>query len=241
MKISICTQIKNRLYQFSKTFNENIETIKKYSDIEWIIVDYGSSDGLNKYIEEYVNQYDFIKYYRTIDKDTEYSIPIAKNLAARLSSGDFILNLDCDNFLDNIIEKIKETNTNIGVFCNEYLKGTYGRIGVHRDIYIKVGGYDEYFFPAAVHDNDLILRCQSIGYEFLDVPSKKPSISNLKEDTIININNNQKITWEEMKEYNIIIMNYNAKKRVINSNNNIFTPCSLVLNFKDTIQKTHEF
>jgi len=236
MKISICTQIKNRLIQFEETFIKNLETIKKNTNIEWIIVDYGSTDGLSKYIQNYVEKYGFIKYYIAVEYVQSYSIPVAKNFAARLSSGDFLFNLDCDNFLDNIIDEIRATDQ--GVFCNEDQKGTYGRIGLHKDIFVKIGGYDENFYPAGVHDNDLILRAKYLNYEFKNVPSVSEPVSNDKLDTIRYL---ESLSYEKMKEYNEIIMKYNEKKKILNPNNNIFTPCYFVLNFKDYVKKTNMF
>jgi len=236
MKISICTQIKNRLIQFEETFIKNLETIKKNTGVEWIIVDYGSTDGLGKYIQNYVEKYDFIKYYIAVEYFQSYSIPVAKNFAARLSSGDFLFNLDCDNFLDNIIDEIRATDQ--GVFCNEDQRGTYGRIGLHKETFVKIGGYDENFYPAGVHDNDLILRAKYLNYEFKNIPSVSEPVSNDKLDTVRYL---ESISYEKMKEYNEIIMKYNEKKKIINPNNNIFTPCYFVLNFKNYVKKTNMF
>jgi predicted glycosyltransferase involved in capsule biosynthesis len=236
MKISICTQIKNRLVQFEQTFIKNLEIIEKNTDIEWVIVDYNSTDGLSKYIKNYVEKFNFIKYYAAVECVQKYSIPVAKNFAARLSSGEFLFNLDCDNFLDNIIEEIRATDQ--GVFCHEYQKGTYGRIGLHKNIFVKIGGYDENFYPAAVHDNDLILRAKYLNYNFKNVPSISDAISNDKFDTVRYLEN---ISYEKMKEYNEIIMKYNEKKKILNPNNDIFTPCYFVLNFKHYVKKTNRF
>ena len=236
MKISICSQIKNRLYQFSKTFPKNIETLKNSRDIEWIIVDCESSDGLDQYLKEYLIQYDFLKYYRTINYNEDYSIPVAKNFAARLSSGDYLFNLDTDNFLDNIIDEIRSTDK--GVHCSEYLKGTHGRIGMSREVFVKLGGYDENFYPAGVHDNDIMLRAKYLDYSFKDVPNITPAIYNNKDDTVKNFN---KLNWEKMREYNEIIMLYNEKKKVLNPNLNNHKSCSFELNFKENIEKTNEF
>lgn len=236
MKISICSQVKNRLYQFSKTFLKNVETLEKYQDVEWIIVDVESSDGLDQYIQEYLESYPYVKYYRTNNFKEHYSIPVAKNFAVRLSTGDYVFNLDIDNYLDNIIDEIKSTDQ--GVHCHEYLKGTHGRIGMSREIFVKIGGYDEYYYPAGVHDNDILLRARSLGYAFKHIPSFSQPISNSKLDTVKNCND---MSWEKMKEYNEIIMKYNEKKKIVNPNNGIFTPCSFVYNLKETIEKSHEF
>ena len=234
MKISVCSQIKNRLYQFSKTFLKNAETLEKYRDVEWVIVDCGSTDGLSEYIWEYLEKYNFIKYYQAID--FKYSIPIAKNFSVRFSTGDYVFNLDCDNYLDNIIDEIKSTKQ--GIHCHEYLKGTHGRIGMSKEIFIKIGGYDENFYPAGVHDNDIMLRANYLDYKFKHIPSITFPVPNTKKDTVKDFKN---IDWTTMVKYNEIIMRYNEKKKILNPNNNIFTSCSFIFNLKDTVEKTNEF
>jgi len=233
LKISICTQIKNRLYQFRKTFNKNINILKNKKNVEWIIVDCESSDGLDEYLSGYINRYNFIKYYRTINFN--YSIPIAKNFAARLSTGNYIFNLDCDNFLDNIIDEILATDQ--GVNCNEYLTGSHGRIGMHREIFKQVSGYDENFYPAAVHENDIMLRCGHLGYSFKNIPSVSKAIPNSKIDTVKYFGD---MTWKKMRELNEIIMKDNEIKKIIKVNNN-FTPCSFTFNLKQHVEKNNEF
>lgn len=238
MPISVCTQIKNRLYQFCETFPENAAIIQACpAVVEWVIVDYASSDGLEKYLHKYLVQYPFLQYYRVVPDAQTYSIPIAKNLAVRLSTGDFVFNLDCDNFLDNVLEEIQQTDQ--GVYCDEGYIGTYGRIGMHRDVFKQIGGYDESFYPAAVHDNDLLLRCQHINYTFKHVPSMTPAIQNGKTETVQNFF--LTLSWDEMRIHNTNIMQANFKKKLINPNVRGFTPCTVLKNFQQKIVKTHEF
>jgi hypothetical protein len=44
-----------------------------------------------------------------------------------------------------------------------------------------------------------------------------------------------------MVKYNQVIMKYNEKKKLLNPNNDIFTPCSFLYNLKDPVEKTNEF
>jgi glycosyltransferase involved in cell wall biosynthesis len=212
-----------------------METLGQYQDIEWIIVDCGSTDNLSEYIAEYLEKYSFVKYYQALD--FKYSIPIAKNFAVRFSSGDYVFNLDCDNYLDNIVDEIRSSDQ--GVHCHEYLKGTHGRIGMSKEIFVKIGGYDENFFPAGVHDNDIILRANYLDYKFKSIPSITPPVSNSKKDTIKDFG--EGMDWETMVKYNEIIMRYNEKKKILNPNNGVFTSCSFIYNLKDTVEKTNEF
>jgi predicted glycosyltransferase involved in capsule biosynthesis len=49
-----------------------------------------------------------------------------------------------------------------------------------KEIFIKIGGYDENFYPAGVHDNDIMLRAKYLDYSFKDVPNITPAIYNNK-------------------------------------------------------------
>ena len=168
-----------------------------------------------------------IHYYKTLDY-IKYSIPVSKNFAARLSSGDFIFNLDIDNYLDNVIDEIFKLDIDVGVFCNVFGKGIYGRVGCHRHIMERVGGYDESFLPAASHEGDLMERCKFLGYSFKDIMPQKGAILNSKEDTVRWCERN--ISWEEMELSNRQKAKYNILNKIIFPNNS-FINCRFVYNF----------
>ena len=108
-----------------------------------------------------------------------------------------------------------------------------------KEIFIKIGGYDENFYPAGVHDNDIMLRVNCFDYKFKNIPSITSPVSNSKKDTVKDFGD--RIDWETMVKYNEIIMRYNEKKKIFNTNNGIFNRCSFIYNLKDTIEKTNEF
>jgi hypothetical protein len=233
--ITICTQIKNRFYQFEQTFNHNISIINKYDNVNWTIVDIQSNDGLENFFEQFLKSYDHnnINYYKIIN-NIDYSIPISKNFSLRLSTGHFLFNLDADNYLDGCVDKILSLDDNTGIQCSVFKKGIYGRIGAHSDKLKIVGGYDESFLPAGSHDIDLINRLTLIGYHCRHFKCQKLPVPNSKQDTIINFSNNT-LSWDEMN-------NINKKKREINKKNKniypnkIFTNASFIHNFKNIIK-----
>ena len=65
MKISICSQVKNRLHQFKQTFEHNFATVNRYSNVEWNIVDINSNDGLDNFLDTYISN-DKIQYYKAL-------------------------------------------------------------------------------------------------------------------------------------------------------------------------------
>lgn len=224
MKISICTQIKNRLHQFQDTFYKNLETINKYDNIEWVIVDINSTDTLKQFIKYNISPK--INYFECIDT-INYSIPIAKNFAYRLTCGQYIFNLDADNFLGSVIDKIIELNYS-PIYCNKFGTGVYGRIGCNRDIIKMVGGYDESFLPAGHHEQDFMSRCNLINVYFTHVDADDLPLQNTKQDTIANIDTN--ISWYTMNDANKSKTKNNFENKIINPNI-YFTKCNFIHNF----------
>lgn len=233
-KISICTQIKNRLYQFKETFYKNLQVIDQYENIEWNIVNINSTDKFKEFICS--NMSSKINYFECIDQ-IEYSIPISKNFSFRLSSGDYIFNLDADNFLGSIIDKIIQYQY-IPIFCNKFRLGVYGRIGCDKEIIKKTGGYDESFLPAGHHEQDFIARCNLINYNFTHVDCDEIPLQNTKEDTIKNTNLN--IPWGFMNKINTIKKNTNIANNIVNPNKK-HMQANFIHNFDKIIQLSENF
>lgn len=223
-KITICSQIKNRLHQFTHTLNHNLNKIYSYDNVNWNIVDINSSDGLEEFIRPYIS--DKIRYYKCIDT-LNYSIPIAKNLSVRLSDGDYVFNLDIDNFLDSAIDSVISNNFT-GIYCNVFKKGVFGRIGCSRSIFKEMRGYDESFDPAAYHEPDFINRCSLVNYRFTHIDCKAGAILNSKIDTVKNTNSDK--TWEEM-----LIANKKISDNISRDINNSFQECKFLYNFQEEI------
>ena len=109
--------------------------------------------------------------------------------------------------------------TVIHQFGNEWGDGTYGRIAMSKANFLKLGGYDESFEPAAGQDMDLLLRAQLMRLACIHLVDKPYSsaIQNTKEETIINTSS--KLTWEEMIErnYQLSLKNITSGKLVANA------------------------
>jgi len=179
---------------------------------------------------------DRVHYHRTLNYHS-YSIPVAKNLAVRLSSGDYVFNLDIDNYIGNATSQIKSLGTKIGVCCDIFKRGVYGRIGCSRKIFNIVGGYDESFLPAGKHDTDFISRCKLINYYFKHIPCMINPISNSKIETTLNTGSD--LNWDNMNDLNGEKMKYNIKNK-IHCPNKKFTSCDLEYNFTKKITLSEE-
>lgn len=79
-------------------------TSQDYNDLEIIIVDDGSIDNTEKEILEFTEKYENIKYY----KKENTGVADTRNFGIEKSSGDYILFLDDDDYLDNNLLKTLE-------------------------------------------------------------------------------------------------------------------------------------
>jgi len=101
-KISFCTTCKDRFWQIRQTLPINLEKASAFKDrVEFILVDFGSQDGLCGWVLENFKeelQSGYLKYYYT-DALPKWHASIAKNTAHCLAKGEILVNLDADNFL----------------------------------------------------------------------------------------------------------------------------------------------
>ena len=142
--ISFCTTCRNRLWQLESTLEANLKIIENNHEI--VLVDYGSSDGLGVWI--WNNFEDYIKLgklkFFEVENDVKWSMSKAKNLAHLLAGGEYLFNIDADNFVTSRdLEAIKYSARNRHLSQQNTYTGTDGRIGISHDFYLKLGGYDE--------------------------------------------------------------------------------------------------
>jgi len=209
--LSFCITCKNRIYQIVQTLKKNLEDNRLHNDwIEFILVDFGSTDGLhdwvmNNFMEDIKTGY--LKYFYT-DELIDWKCSLAKNTAHWCSQNDIVVNLDCDNFTGFFGGRyvIKQFLLNRDVvlhqFSGRYNDGTCGRIAVLKKYFEFVGGYDESFEPHGYQDIDLIHRLVKSGLKYLQITNKKYSsaIINSKDEGIHYAKS--RLTYSEMNESN---------------------------------------
>ena len=103
--LSLVTSVFNRQWQLKKTLSHNLNTIRGHNNIEIVLVDFGGSDSaeISRMIEE-EHCFDLIsgclKYWRISEPWKKFHMATAKNVAHRLSSGNFLMSVDADNYID---------------------------------------------------------------------------------------------------------------------------------------------
>ena len=100
------------VYNTEKQLNICLDSVlgQTYKDFEIIVVNDGSTDNSNKIIEEYLNKYkDKIKYYYK----NNTGIADTRNYAINKASGEYIIFIDSDDYIDkNLLEKLRTYTVN---------------------------------------------------------------------------------------------------------------------------------
>jgi predicted glycosyltransferase involved in capsule biosynthesis len=124
-------------------------------------------DNLSSYIADGV-----LNYYYT-NEPIIFNMSMAKNLAHRLGTGEFLCNLDADNFLtDDFMEwSINEINKNRNIVTQGNSRGGGGRCLVNRNDFYAVGGYSENIETQSGDHQDFVKKLQLIGRNAILVPN----------------------------------------------------------------------
>ncbi|RVU00436.1 glycosyltransferase family 2 protein [Mucilaginibacter limnophilus] len=173
LKISFCTVCMNRLQHLKETLQANIEANQDYANLEFVLLDYNSTDGVEDYIRNHMSYYiksGKLVYYKTTSH-LYFNRSHSRNVAFRLATGDVLCNIDADNFTGigfaaYVNEAFSKANDIfLSVFNNNLLNKSdvLGRICVRKADFYKVTGYDERMVNYGFEDYDLVNRLELYG------------------------------------------------------------------------------
>lgn len=183
-KISFCTVSMNRMHHVMQTLPVNIKDNEDYDNLEFILLDYNSSDELGKYVKESLCEYienGRLKYYQTFGP-LYFHRSHSRNLLFKLASGDILCNIDADNFTGNNFAAYinEEFNKDETIFLTTlartgpiFPKDVLGRLCVKRDDFCAIGGFDEQMANYGFEDYDLANRLEMAGLKRLIFDSAK--------------------------------------------------------------------
>lgn len=186
--ISLCTTCANRTHQLRETFAANAAVVAAHAGVEWIILNYSSRDDLDAFLTDQLPPASQRIIYARQQEDRPWHASVAKNVAHRIGRGQFLFNLDCDNFIGDAVEVIRAYTARgcrlLHLWSGLHQDGTYGRIGMQRDLFHALGGYDESFDPMGYQDRDLLDRASASGTPILHIPcAARLAIPNSKEES----------------------------------------------------------
>jgi len=250
-KISFCTVCMDRLHNLKETLPINIKSNKSYPNLEFVILDYNSSDKLEDWIKnnfiKYINN-GRIVYYRT-EEPKYFDMPHAKNVVSKLASGDIINNLDADNYAVDIRPENKNKQTNecwasyLNRIANEFpekaifIKSNrvpHGRVGFYKKDFIDIlGGYDEELAGYGYEDFDIVERAIRLNFVFCPFGRYYTRIYTYGTEK----NKNLKKDWKETKEINLKKSAKNIRKKIFKANQEKhWGKATLIKNFKEEIK-----
>ena len=191
LKISYCTTCKGRLHHLKQTLPANLAAEKDNPNVEFVVLDYDSPDGLGEWIKENFQAEiasGRLRYAR-LDNEPHFKMAHAKNMAHRLATGDVLCSVDADNFivpnfsrwLSDLFAKNSNSIVGCGVItmtddlCHKakrlcgakpkQLEGMGGRIAISRDAFERLHGYDEHYSAWGGDDLDFMTRAIKAGFE----------------------------------------------------------------------------
>ena len=224
MKISIITITFNS----AKTLQRALDSVQhqNYPDIEHVLVDGASTDGTREIIEVYAKQHPNVRWISEPDEGIYNAI----NKGIALATGDAIGFLHSDDVfhssdsIGQIAAALEQKKVDVVYGDLQYVKGDrivrqwksnvyhprslkYGwmpphpTVYVRREVYEKVGKYDEWFRISA--DYDMMLRIFTAGYKTCYIPevlvcmevggasnkNSKARLSKTQEDRIVLLKN----------------------------------------------------
>ena len=152
--ISFGTVCMNRLHHIQKTLPKNIADNINYSNVEFVVLDYNSSDGLEEWITNEMKEHltsGILKYFKT-EEPAFFDRSHSRNLLFMLCNGDIICNMDADNytgtdFANYINQKFNEED-NIFLVADTkrkyyFLRNAFGRFCVKKSNFLALRGLDE--------------------------------------------------------------------------------------------------
>lgn len=173
-KISFCIVCMNRLHHLSQTLPINIFDNEDYEDLEFVLLDYNSNDGLEGFVKENFSkdiENGKLIYYKT-NIPKYFNRSHSRNLAFRLASGDLICNIDADNYTGKnfaayVNDKFQKSDniflTPLGLSGTNSKKDVLGRICIKRVDFYRIKGYDERMINYGFEDNDFANRLEISG------------------------------------------------------------------------------
>jgi hypothetical protein len=163
----------NRLHHIRETLPKNIIDNYLPNDIEFVLLDYNSSDRLEEWVKTSMNEHiqsGILTYYKTPDA-THYLRSHSRSVSFRLAQGHIVCNLDADNFLGKgfAVEMIKEFEQKENMFYTSDLssKDAYGRVCLLKTDFLAVRGYNEALVGYGYEDDDLFIRLEKQGLKHL--------------------------------------------------------------------------
>lgn len=236
MRLTFTTTCHNRLHHLRETYPKNFETTSRYSCVRFVLLDYGSTDGLLNWVLD--SMYDHLTSGRLtyFSTDTEhFNAPHAKNVASLCAEPGVVCNLDADNFIhkDLVAPMMNEFSKSSRVVCHGW-RSAAGRVAIMQHELIRVGGYDETFGDGYGYDDvDLVARVVRLGaFKRVQMPEMDDYLDHSDEERVQFMQIKSK---EESTKRNHARMEENIRNKRLVVNPNGWGSCLLRKNMSEVL------
>ena len=178
----------NRLDHLKSTLLANLEDTKNELNVEFILLDYNSEDGMDEWVKNTLkNEIDLGKliYYRTEDPQ-EFSHSHSKNMVFKLASGDILCSINADHFIGEGFSEFlrNKFGKNKAVFVTPQIPKNYksswrpptdvfGKIALRKIDFQKSTGFDERFKGYGFEDIDFVNRLSMLKIKRIVLDDEK--------------------------------------------------------------------
>lgn len=187
-KISLCTTCMNRLHDLQMTLPQNIFDNLDYDQLEFVLLDYSSEDGLEEWVKREMSVWirqGVLNFYRA-NGHTRYLPSHSRNVTFRLATGDIVVNVDADNYIgEGFARRINQCmamrKEHIIAVSERFLRPhstrllLKGRFALYRNDLLALGGFDEDLDDQGGYSNEdlhLVLRAMMLGYRIVRFESR---------------------------------------------------------------------
>lgn len=235
-KISLCTTCMGRLHDLKDTLPVNIKTNKDYQNLEFVILNYNSPDGLDNWMRDNMSEHiesGKVVYYKT-ELPQHYSMTKSRNLAFKLASGDIVNNVDADNFVNEGFARYVNVLANQQTEKAIFAKGKRmlrGRLGFWKKEFMEIlRGYDESIEHYGHDDHDLMNRAWLAGFTLMWYGGKYYTSNGSKKHQTENM---EEKNWKMTELKNKIISAENIIDGKIGGNSGAWGQTVITKNFKE--------
>ncbi len=236
-KISICTTVMNRMGDLKRTLIHNMKSNVDYKNIEYVILDYNSTDGLEEWMFTNLKKFidaGIIMYLKTTEPQY-YDMSHSRNVAFLAATGDIVNNVDADNYtlegFATYINKMANEQPTKALFAKSRQK-LRGRLGFFKSDFIHLGGYDENLKGYGHDDGDLFNRACEMGFRLMPFRQYFAQVDDHKKHQE---GNYEKEWWDTEGRNRMITFTNLICKEFIANKGKTWGKANLIKNFKDPI------
>ena len=221
-KISLCTSCTGRLHHIKETFLSNLNNNIDYGNIEFVLLNWNSRDGMNDWVQQNLSEYindGVVKYLHT-KQAPHFEMARTKNVTAKNASGEIVCWVDGDNFIsENYAEYLNEKfNENENIILNNIRRvnkgnpaaSNWGRIAILKKYFMEVRGYDETFQGWGWEERDFAKRIRN-HLNLMDVKFEKHDANFIKHESTFNRPKRSNLTNRGRSDDNM-----NNKRYIVN-------------------------